>query len=385
MARTGPLAGFKIIEIAGLGPGPHAAMMLSDMGAEVVCVDRTASAGLGIEVDAKYDLIRRGRKSISVDLKKPEGRETLLRLIADADALIEGFRPGVMERLGLGPDICLQKNPRLVYGRMTGWGQDGPLAARAGHDINYIALTGVLHAIGPHNGRPVPPLNLVGDFGGAAYLAFGIVCGLLAAQRDGIGQVVDGAMIDAAASLLAMVVGFSQAGVWSDERGANTFDGGAPFYRTYETADRKYVAIGAIEKKFYDPLLAQLGLYQDPDMHPHDDRSKWPIQEQKIAAVIAERTRDEWCQILQEEDVCFAPVLSIAEAPEHPHIKARQTYAMVNGVNHPMPAPRFSRTGLQPPDEPCQPGQHSRAVLTDWSFSEKEIDCLIEIGAVVQS
>jgi len=382
--RTGPLAGCKIIEIAGLGAGPHAAMMLSDMGAEVICVDRTESAGLGIEVEAKYNLVRRGRRSVAIDLKKPEGRETVLRLIANADALIEGFRPGVMERLGLGPDVCIGKNPRLVYGRMTGWGQDGPYAAKAGHDINYIALTGVLHAIGPPNGRPIPPLNLVGDFGGAAYLAFGIVCGLLAAKRDGVGQVVDGAMVDGAASLLTMVVGFLQAGVWSEERGANTFDGGAPFYRTYETADHKYVAVGAIEKKFYDPLLAHLGLAQDPDMQPQNDRSKWQIQEEKIAATIAKHTRDEWCEIFRDKDVCFAPVLSITEASEHPHIKARKTYATLKGVSHPMPAPRFSRTVPQTPDEPCKPGQYSRAVLADWNFSLKEIDSLIKIGAVVQ-
>jgi alpha-methylacyl-CoA racemase len=381
----GPLAGIKIIEFAGIGAGPHAAMMLSDMGAEVVCVDRTLASGLGISVEPKYDLVRRGRRSIAIDLKKPKGRETVLRLIDKADAVIESFRPGVMERLGLGPDICLNSNHRLVYGRITGWGQTGPYSERAGHDINYIALSGVLHTIGSREGGPLPPLNLVGDFGGAAYFAFGIACALLSAARTGQGQVIDGAMIDGASALLTMIVGFHRAGLWSDNRGENILDGGAPFYRTYRTADDKFVAIGAVEPKFYHLLLEKIGLADNPDMHPQMDRSKWPLQAEKMAAVIERFTRDEWCSRLEHEDVCFAPVLSLCEAHDHPHIKARQTYADYHGINQPAFAPRFDRTVPSTPAEPCSPGQHSRLVLNEWQFSSAEIDQLIKSGVIVQS
>ena len=384
MEHEGPLKGIRIVEFAGIGAGPHAAMMLADMGADVICIDRISSADLGIAVESKYDFVRRGRRSVAVDLKKSEGRETILRLIERADALIESFRPGVMERLGLGPEVCLGRHPRLVYGRMTGWGQYGPNAERAGHDINYIALTGVLHAIGPRGGVPIPPLNLVGDFAGAAYFAFGIVCALLVAQRSGRGQVVDGAMVDSAAALLTMIVGFDRAGIWSDERGDNLLDGGAPFYRTYETSDRKYVAIGAVERKFYDLLLEKLDLANDPDMHPQTDRAKWPLQSRKIAAEIAKLTRDEWCARLETSDVCFAPVLSLREAAAHPHIKARKTYIDIGAACQPAPAPRFSVSTPHVPYEPCTPGEHSRSALLDWNFSAKEIDRLLRDGIVVQ-
>ncbi len=383
--RRGPLVGTKIVELAGIGAGPHAAMMLSDMGAEVVCVDRAVGSGLGIPVAPKYDLVRRGRGSIAVDLKKPEGCETVLRLIGQADAVIESFRPGVMERLGLGPDVCLKRNPRLVYGRMTGWGQDGPYAERAGHDINYIALSGVLHTIGLPDSQPLPPLNLVGDFGGAAYFAFGVVCALFSAAKTGEGQIVDGAMIDGAAALLTMIVGFHRAGIWTDDRGKNVLDGGAPFYRAYRTADHKYVAIGAVEPKFYHLLLEKIGLADDPEMLPQSDRSLWPSQTSKLAAAIAQRTRDHWCELLESEDVCFAPVLSLTEVADHPHIRERHVYSDFNGVIQPAPAPRFSRTVPSVPSAPCGPGDNSRSILGEWKFAADEIDRLIEIGAVVQN
>jgi alpha-methylacyl-CoA racemase len=385
MIGNGPLAGIRIIELAGIGAGPHAAMMLSDMGAEVVCVDRTVSSGLGIVVDPKYDLVRRGRRSIAVDLKKSEGRETALHLIESADGLVESFRPGVMERLGLGPELCLQRNPRLIYGRMTGWGQTGPYAGRAGHDINYIALSGALHTIGAHDEQPLPPLNLIGDFGGAAYFAFGMVCALLSAGRTGQGQTVDGAMVDGAAALLTMIVGFHRAGIWSDSRGENLLDGGAPFYRTYRTSDDKYIAIGAVEPKFYRELLVRIGLGDDPEMQSQTDRSLWPSQANKMARAIAQRTRQQWCVLLENEDVCVAPVLSLSEAAEHPHMKTRQVYAEFNGVVQPAPAPRFSSTVASSPIEPCVAGRNSRAILEDWQFSGDEIDRLIRIGAVVQA
>jgi alpha-methylacyl-CoA racemase len=380
----GPLNGIRIVEFAGIGAGPHAAMMLADMGADVICIDRISSADLGVAIDPKYDFVRRGRRSIAIDIKKEEGRKTVLRLVERADAVIESFRPGVMERLGMGPDVCLHRQPRLVYGRMTGWGQHGPNAERAGHDINYIALTGVLHAIGSRGGPPIPPLNLVGDFGGAAYFAFGIVCALLVARRSGRGQVVDGAMVDCAAALFTMIVGFDRAGVWSNERGNNILDGGAPFYRTYETADRKYVAIGAVERKFYDLLLGELGLASDPDMHPHTDRAKWPLQSKKIAAEIAKLTRDQWCARLETSDACFAPVLSLEEVPDHPHIKARQTFIDVGNFNQPAPAPRFSVTIPPMPRQPCAPGEHSRSALLDWNFPVDEVDRLIRSEIVAQ-
>jgi alpha-methylacyl-CoA racemase len=384
MVDSGPLAGIRIVELAGIGAGPHAAMMLADMGADVVCVDRTRSAGLGFPLEPHHDLVRRGRRSVALDLRRPEGRDVVLRLIDGADALVESYRPGVMERMGLGPDVCLKRNVRLVYGRMTGWGQDGPYAARAGHDINYIALSGVLHAIGPRGGEPIPPLNLVGDFAGAAYFVFGLVSAVLCATRTGLGQVVDGSMVDAAAGLLTMIVGFDHAGLWTESRGDNVLDGGAPFYRTYLTRDQKYVAIGPVEDKFYQQLLVQLGLAEDPDMFPQMDRTKWPIQREKIAAEFAKLTREEWCRRLEHLDVCFAPVLSMREAPEHPHIKARGTYVKVDGLSQPAPAPRFGRTVPASPRGPAAPGEHTRAVLRACDYSDAEIDALLRAGVAAE-
>lgn len=381
----GPLAGLKVIELAGIGAGPHCAMMLADMGAEIVRIDRPAAAGLGVDVETRFDLVLRGRRSLAIDLKSDKGRDVVLRMIDQADALIESFRPGVTERMGLGPEVCLERNPQLVYGRLTGWGQDGPYAQMAGHDINYIALTGALHAIGPRNGPPVPPLNLVGDFGGGAvYCAFGIVSALLHAQRTGQGQVVDAAMVDGAASLLTMVVGFQRAGIWSDQRGDNIVDGGAPYYAVYQTADGRYVSIGAMEHKFYKLLLEKLGLSDDSGMNPHTDRSRWEYQRATFAACFLRKTRDEWCALLEGTDTCFAPVLTMAEAPNHPHLKARQTYTDLHDVSQPAPNPRFSLTKSEGSTPPAALGEHSREVLMDWGFSHTAIADLLRHGTVVQ-
>jgi len=338
----GPLKGYRIIEMAGIGPGPMCAMLLSDMGAEVLRIDRLAPSGLGVAMPHKFELLNRGRRSAAVDVSKKQGAEVVLRLVEKADALIEGFRPGVMERLGLGPEDCWRRNPRLVYGRMTGWGQEGPLAKAAGHDINYISLAGALHAIGRAGGPPVPPLNLVGDFGGGAlYLAFGLVCGLLEASKSGKGQVVDAAMVDGAASLMTLFFGMKAMGIWSEERGTNVLDTGAHFYDVYETADGKYVSIGSIEAKFYAELLRLTGLEAEalPDQM---DREKWQGMKERLRAVFRQKTRDEWCAIMEGSDVCFAPVLSMEEAPNHPHNKARGTFVEIDGVVQPGPAPRFS-------------------------------------------
>jgi alpha-methylacyl-CoA racemase len=381
----GPLAGLKIVELAGIGAGPCCAMLLADMGADVVRLDRPAPSGLGIDVDAKFDLLLRGRRSLAIDLKSDAGRDVVLRMIDQADAVIESFRPGVMERIGLGPDVCLVRNPKLVYGRLTGWGQNGPYAQMAGHDINYIALSGALHAIGPRNGPPVPPLNLVGDFGGGAmFCALGVVSAMLHAQRTGHGQVIDAAMVDGAAALLTMVVGFQRAGIWSSRRGDNLVDGGAPYYSVYETADGRYVSIGAIEKKFYELLLTKLELSGDPQMRPQNDRSRWDDQRNKLASVFKTRTRDEWCTLLEGTDTCFAPVLSIEEASSHPHLKARQTYADIHGVNQPAPCPRFSLSQPLHPVPPASPGEHSRSALTSWGFSDATIDELCRDNIVLQ-
>lgn len=382
----GPLAGLRIVELAGIGAGPHCAMMLADMGAEVVRVDRPAASGLGVPIEPKFDLVLRGRRSLAVDLKSEAGRDTVLRLIDQADALIESFRPGVTERMGLGPEVCLKRNPRLVYGRLTGWGQDGPYAQMAGHDINYIALSGALHAIGPGDGPPLPPLNLVGDFGGGAvYCAFGMVSALLHAQRTGQGQVVDAAMVDGAAALLTMVVGFQRGGIWSSRRGDNIVDGGAPYYGAYETSDGRYVAIGAMEDKFYELLLAKLGLADDPGMRPHTDRARWAYQRERFAACFKAKSREEWCALLEGTDTCFAPVLTMEEAGNHPHIRARQTYADLHGVNQPAPCPRFSETQSTPAIPPAKLGEHSRDVLADWGFTASAIDDLCRAKVVFQA
>lgn len=374
---TGPLAGLKVIEFAGIGPGPFAAMLLCDMGAEVVRIDRK-----GGREGFKFDVTRRGRRSLALDLKAAEGAAAALKLIAKADALIEGFRPGVMERLGLGPEPCLLANPRLVYGRMTGWGQDGPLAEAAGHDINYIALSGALAAIGRAGGPPVPPLNLVGDFGGGAlFLAFGVACALLEAARSGKGQVVDAAMTDGAASLMSVFYGLSAAGIWKLERGANHLDTGAHFYNVYETADGKFVAIGAIEPQFYALLREKLGI-KDAAFDRHMDRAAWPELKAKLAAIFKTKTRADWCALLEGSDVCFAPVLDMAEAPHHPHNRARGTFIEVDGVVQPGPAPRFSRTPGAVQGPPAKIGEHTEQVLSEWGFSGEDIAALRSAGAI---
>lgn len=382
----GPLAGLRIVELAGIGAGPHCAMMLADMGADVVRVDRLTASGLGVPIDAKFDLLLRGRRSLAIDLKSDAGRDTVLGMIDQADAVIESFRPGVVERMGLGPDVCLQRNPKLVFGRLTGWGQDGPYAQMAGHDINYIALSGVLHAIGSRGGPPVPPLNLVGDFGGGAvYCAFGIVSALLHAQRTGQGQVVDAAMVDGAAALLTMVVGFQRGGMWSPKRGDNLVDGGAPYYAAYETSDGRFVSIGAMEDKFYELLLSKLGLTNDVNMRPHTDRSRWGYQRERFKSCFLTRSRDEWCALLEGTDTCFAPVLTIEEASNHPHLRSRQTYIDLNGVNQPAPNPRFSETKPASTRPPAELGQHSREVLADWGISQESIDKLCRSSVVFQA
>ena len=376
----GPLKGVKIVEFAGIGPGPFCAMMLSDMGAEIIRIDRkTASpryAGF------KFDVLNRGRRSAAIDLKNPEGRNAALRLVDQADAILEGFRPGVMEKLGLGPDVCLERNRRLVYGRMTGWGQDGPLARAAGHDINYISLSGALHAIGEQGEKPVPPLNLIGDYGGGGMLlAFGITCALLEAQKSGEGQIVDAAMVDGSASLMASAYGLLAAGVWKDERGVNLLDTGSHFYNSYETADGKYVSVGSIEPQFYELLLKHTGI-TDPDFQAQMDRDKWPKLKEKLSQIFKTKTRDEWCDIMLGTDVCFAPVLSLYEVMDYPHNAERQTFVEIDGVTQPAPAPRFSRTkqGIQGP--PPAPGEHTEPVLEDWGFSSDEIENLKTSGAV---
>ena len=375
----GPLHGIKVIEMVGLGPGPLCAMLLADMGAEVIRVDRP---GGNLFSGSRADLLGRNRRSLAVDLKHPDGVATVLSLVERADALIEGFRPGVMERLGLGPDTCRLRNGRLVYGRMTGWGQDGPLAQAAGHDINYIALAGVLHAIGEKGGRPVPPLNLVGDFGGGGmFLAFGIVCALLEARQSGLGQVIDCSMVEGSAVLMGMFYAMQQAGRWQDERGSNMLDGASHFYGTYETADGKWVAVGAIEPQFYATLVRETGA--DPQLFENQhDADAWPRQRAELARIFKTRTRDAWCALLEGSDACFAPVLSLTEAPQHPHNVARGSFVELDGMLHPAPAPRFSRTQPQINHGPRPVGADSGAVLADWGFSAGQIDDLLRSGAV---
>ena len=379
---SGPLAGLKIIEIAGIGPGPFCAMMLADMGADVVRVDRAQNVSGGDPASPPADVLNRGRRSIGVDLKNPDGVEAVLSLVSQADGLIEGFRPGVMERLGLGPDDALARNPRLVYGRMTGWGQDGPYAHAAGHDINYIALAGALEPIGRRGGPPVPPLNLVGDFGGGGMLlAFGMACGMLHAQRTGEGQVVDAAMVDGSAVLTTMFHAFRAMGIWNDERGTNMLDTGAHYYDVYETADGRYVSIGSIEPQFYAELLRLTGL-EGEDLPWQQDRSAWPDLKERLAAIFKAKTRDEWCDLMEGTDVCFAPVLSLAEAPQHPHNVHRGTFTEVAGVVQPAPAPRFSATPPAVSRPPSHAGQHTDEVLTDWGLPADQVAKLRESGAI---
>ena len=371
----GPLQGFRVIELAGIGPGPFCGMMLSDMGAEVIRVDRVGGRG------GRRDVLARNRRSIAVDLKQPAGVEVVLKLAETADALFEGFRPGVTERLGLGPEDCMARNRRLVYGRMTGWGQDGPIAHAAGHDINYIGLAGALHAIGEPGGKPVPPLNLIGDFGGGGMLlAYGLVCGMLEASRSGEGQVIDAAMVDGAAALMAMF--FSMAGNgFKDQRGSNMLDGGAHFYNTYETKDGEYVCVGAIEPQFYAELVEKSGVDANR-FGPQMDAGQWAPFKDELAEVFKQKTRDEWCAIMEGSDVCFAPVLSILEAPQHPHNKHRATFVDVDGVTQPAPAPRFSRTQAEISHAARPPGADTRDVLADIGFDESKISALEEQGVV---
>jgi len=375
----GPLEGLKIIEMAGIGPGPFAAMMLADMGAEVVRVDRLAYRG---NADPARDVLNRGRASVGVDLKHPDGVQLVLRLAEQADGLIEGFRPGVMERLGLGPDECLARNPRLVYGRMTGWGQDGPLAHAAGHDIDYIAIAGALNNFTRKGDRPVPPLNMVGDFGGGGMLlAFGVVCGLLEAGRSGKGQVVDAAMVDGAAVLMTMIYAFMAMGIWQDDPGTNILDTGAPFYEVYECADGKFLAVGAIETQFYAELLKRTGL-ENEELPFQLDRPQWPAMKERFAALFKTKTRDEWAAILEGTDACSAPVLSLSEAHTHPHNRARGTFVEKDGILQPAPAPRFSRTPPEISRPASAPGADTDEVLGAWGLDATEIGKLREAGAV---
>jgi len=378
----GPLQGYTVIEMAGIGPCPMAGMMLADMGAEVIRVER----GTRLPPDRRKDVSFRGKQSIALDLKKPAGVETLLRLVELADVFLEGYRPGVAERLGIGPDACRARNSRLVYGRMTGWGQDGPLAQAAGHDINYIALTGALYATGRKGERPLPPLNLVGDMGGGGMLlAMGVLAALLEAQRSGQGQVVDAAMVDGAAQLMWMFHGFQAAGLWNAHgRGVNLLDGGAPFYDTYETADGRYVALGSIEPQFYAELLRLSGA--DPGrMAGQDDPRKWPAMRAELTRIFKAKTRNEWCHLLEGTDACFAPVLSMLEAPGHPHNRARGTYIEVDGITQPAPAPRFSRTASQVRHGQRPAGADGEAVLRTRGFFASEVESLRRDGVLLQA
>jgi alpha-methylacyl-CoA racemase len=373
----GPLAGVRVVELAGIGPGPFCAMLLADLGAEVLRVDRPAAARTGWPT-----VLARGRRSVAVDLKHPDGAGVVLDLVAAADALVEGFRPGVAERLGIGPDACLARNPRLVYGRVTGWGQEGPWRQAAGHDIDYIALAGALHPVGPAGGPPVPPLNLVGDFGGGGMLlALGVVAALLERGRSGAGQVVDAAMVDGAALLTTQFHELLAAGLWREQRGSNLLDGGAPFYGVYETADGRHLAVGALEPQFWAELLRRLGL-DAGELPDQLDRDGWPLLRQRLAALFRTRTLDEWSELLAGTDACVAPVLGLGEAPAHPHNRARGTFVDVGGVVQPAPAPRFSRTPCDPPTPAARPGEHTDRALTDWGVPAEKVARLRATGAV---
>ena len=378
----GPLAGVKVLEVAGIGPGPFAGMMLADLGADVVRIDRADRVRGGDPERPPRDVLARGRRSVAVDLKQAEGVEVVLRLVEQADVLIEGFRPGVMERLGLGPEVCLARNPRLVFGRMTGWGQEGPMAQSAGHDINYIALAGALEPIGRAGGKPTPPLNLVGDFGGGGMLlAFGICAALVERASSDRGQVVDAAMVDGAATLMGFFHGMTAMGAWHEGRGTNMLDSGAHFYDTYETSDGQYVSLGAIEPQFYAELLEKIGL-ADEDLGSQMDASRWPELKQRFEALFRTKTRDEWCAILEGSDACFAPVLSMSEAPRHPHLAERETFVEAHGMVQPAPSPRFSRTAPALGRAPAHAGQHTVEVLESFGFGAEEISKLKASKAV---
>jgi alpha-methylacyl-CoA racemase len=376
----GPLDGVRVVEIASLAPAPFGCMILSDLGADVLRVERPASCEPGLP--APVDPLSRGRRSVGLNLKDPAGVELLLKLVTSADVLVEGFRPGVAERLGFGPDVCAQRNPGLIYARMTGWGQEGPLAPTAGHDIDYIAISGALYPIGRAGERPVPPLNLVGDFGGGGMLlAIGVLAALVERQRSGRGQVVDAAMVDGSALLTSFIYGLRARGGWRDERGVNLLDGGAPFYDTYPTADGKFVAVGALEPQFFAALLAGLGL-TDADLPAQMDIAGWPVLRQRFAEVFAQRTRDEWASVFAGTDACVAPVLSPGEAAGHPHNSARRVFADIGGVSQPQPAPRFARTGADQPVPPVRPGSDTDAVLGRLGLGQAEIAGLRDCGVV---
>lgn len=378
----GPLCGLRVLEVGGVGPGPFCTMLLSDMGAEVIRIDRKHVGESGLPIDRKFEVAFRGKRSVAMDLKESVAVQAVLRMVARADVLVEGFRPGVMERLGLGPELCLEINPRLVYGRMTGWGQDGPMAKAAGHDLNYIALSGALHAIGRKGGPPEIPLNLIGDFGGGSmYLAFGIMCALHEARISGKGQVVDAAMLDGATSLMGMVYGMFAAGYWKDERGSNRLDSGAPWYDVYETKDGKWVAVGSTENTFYLNTLKLMGLSPD-DFADQHDRSGWPAMKEAFTSVFRTRTRDEWVATFEGTETCFSPVLSLAEAPTHPHQRARGNFLELAGVIQPAPAPRFSRSQGAVQGPPPEVGEHTEEVLREWGFGTEELELLRQSGGI---
>ena len=380
---AGPLAGLRIVEFAGIGPGPFCGMMLADHGAEVIRIDRASGGRGGSQPISNKDVLARGRKSIALNLKDEQGIALARKLCASADGLIEGFRPGVMERLGLGPEVLLADNPKLVYGRMTGWGQTGPYAPHAGHDINYIALAGALAHFGRAGEKPTPPINMVGDFGGGGMmLAFGMVSALLNVARGGKGQVIDAAMTDGTAVLMAMIHGMANQGIWREDLGANLLDTGAHFYDTYETADGKFVSIGSIEPQFYAELRARLGLAEDPDFDAQMSPANWPALKDKLAAIFRSKTRAEWDELLEHSDVCYAPVLSMSEAREHPHNIARETFVDVAGSPQPAPAPRYSGTATATPSPAPMPGDDSDAILSALGLAEADIAALREAGAV---
>ena len=378
----GPLYGLRVVELASIGPGPMCTMLLADMGADVIRIDRLEPSGLGVPMNPRFDVNARSRRSAALDLKADAGRDAAMRIIDRADVLIEGFRPGVAERLGLGPADCHARNPRLVYGRMTGFGQTGPLAQAAGHDLNYIALTGALDAIGPADGAPVPPLNLVGDYGGGAlYLAFGLMAALFERQTSGLGQVVDAAMVDGAASLMSMFHGMRAAGGWPGPRGTNLLDGGAPFYGVYETADGKHVSLGSLEPKFYAEMVRRLGL-DERFLRLQGDPAQWPALREAIAAAVRSRTRDEWSALLEGTDVCFAPVLALDEVHRHPHAVARGTYVEVAGVVQPGPAPRFDRSVPDHPRPAPAIGAQTAEVLAECGLGTEDIEALRAAGVI---
>jgi alpha-methylacyl-CoA racemase len=373
--QSGPLHGLKLVEFVGLGPAPFCSMLFADLGAEVIRIDRLGSAG-ALGLPPRFDVVARGRRSIALDLRSEAGREAALQLLARADALIEGFRPGVMERLGLGPEDCLSRNPRLVYGRMTGWGQTGPLARTAGHDIDYLALSGALHAIGHAGGRPVPPLNYVADYGGGAmFLAFGLMAALHEARGSGQGQVVDAAMTEGASLLSSIFHGLRAAGEWSERRGENLLDSGAPFYDTYACADGRFLALGALEPQFQAELLQRLGI-TEPELAAPVPRERWPQLRERLTALLATRSRDDWCTVFEGGDACVAPVLDWDEAPRHPQHQARSAFIELDGVTQAAPAPRFSRTPAARPTPPVAPGADTEAILRDWGVDAAVVERL---------